>query len=139
MNEYLTLRTYDNLVGAEIDFAKLNDEELRVFINNRNTANILPNYSLAIGGIRIQIHKDDLEKGLEAISYEINREQDVDEIFEITSNEEKLGCPNCGSSNYFREKSMIVGLILLFFAAVPVSTNKKTYNCINCNHRWKVK
>ena len=139
MNEYLTLRTYDSLVDAEIDFAKLADEELRVFINNRNTANILPHYSLAIGGIKIQIHKDDLEKGLEAISYDINREQDVDEIFEIASKEEKLACPNCGSSNYFREKSIIAGLLFLLLIVIPLSIPKNFYHCSKCDHRWKTK
>jgi hypothetical protein len=139
VNEYLTLRTYDSLINAEIDFAKLRDEDLRVFMNNRNTANILPHYSLAIGGIKIQIHKDDLEKGLEAISFEINNEQDVDELFDNTSAQDKLVCPSCGSPNYFREKSMLAGLFFFLLAVVPVSIPKNINHCSKCAHRWKTK
>ena len=139
MNEYITLRTYDSLVDAELDFAKLNDEELRVIINNRNTANILPHYSMAIGGIKIQIHKDDFEKGLEAISYEINKEEDVDELFENPSGQKTLVCPKCGSPNYFREKSLLAGLFFLLLAVVPVSIPMNTYHCTKCDHRWKAK
>ncbi|MFV1883874.1 MAG: hypothetical protein ACMZ7B_05270 [Balneola sp.] len=139
MNEYITLRTYDNWIDAEIDFAKLNDEELRVFINNRNTANILPHYALAIGGIKIQIHKDDLKKGLEAIAYEINKEQDVEELFGNPMAQPTLVCPNCGSSNYFRENSMLAGLFFWLLAVVPVPIPKNIYHCSKCDHRWKVK
>jgi predicted nucleic-acid-binding Zn-ribbon protein len=123
---------------AELDFAKLRDEGLRVFIVNQHTASILPHYSMAIGGVKIQIHVNDFEKGLQAISYERNNEKDVDELFQNPSTQQSLICPRCGSSNYFREKSVIAGLFFLILAVIAVSIPKKDYHCTKCDHRWKV-
>lgn len=103
MNNYTILRSYNNLIDAEIDLVRLKDEELDVHMYDNNMANLMPHYALAVGGIKIYIHEDDFEKGFEVISFDGNKENDVDEIFNIETDKSNLVCPRCDSANIFEE------------------------------------
>lgn len=127
MENFTILRTYNNPIDAEIDLARLQDEELRVYMRDSNMSNLMPHYALAVGGIKIFIHKDDFEKGSEVISYDMNHEADVDKIFDIENDTSDLVCPRCESPNIFQEKSIILGLIFIITLGVPFSVGKYIY------------
>tara|TARA_R110002096_G_scaffold237751_1_gene428582 strand:+ start:29032 stop:29451 length:420 start_codon:yes stop_codon:yes gene_type:complete len=138
MNKFILLRTYNSLTEAELDFIKLRDEELDVYMADNNMASIMPHYALAVGGIKIFIAEDQFQKGYEVISYERNQESDVNELLEDENPEPSLVCPNCGSSNYFQERSFFLGILILLLFILPVSIGNNINHCVNCDHRWKI-
>ena len=85
MNKFILLRTYNSLTEAELDFIKLRDEELDVYMADNNMAS-----------------------------------------------------PNCGSSNYFQERSFFLGILILLLFILPVSIGNNINHCVNCDHRWKI-
>lgn len=137
MNNYTILRSYNNLIDAEIDLVRLKDEELDVHMYDNNMANLMPHYALAVGGIKIYIHEDDFEKGFEVISFDGNKENDVDEIFNIETDKSNLVCPRCDSANIFEERSKILGILFFISLGVPFSVGKYIYHCSKCDYRWR--
>ncbi|VGO20513.1 hypothetical protein SCARR_02576 [Pontiella sulfatireligans] len=107
---------------------QLEESGINAFIADQNLALINPLYSGAIGGIRIQIHEDDMKKAREIL----DDENPVDTgIFK---------CPNCSSDSVeYENVSKRSAYLSLFLINMPFTWSKRKCTCKNCGHKWKDK
>jgi hypothetical protein len=129
LNTYL----YSHL--AHLDLAKLSDEGIEAMIKDDNIVSINPIIAQAVGGIKILVEEKDYNKALHIL--QINDFESLKNEFQEDEISEQRKCPRCGSINSFQEGSWLVGLIFLFLMAIPFTTKKSTYACLECSFKWK--
>ena len=112
----------------------LENEGIVYNLTDMETISIDPLASNAIGGIRLQVRNDQVDKTVEIVQAYLKTKAEVEEkteriihnkyYFRATAEE----CPNCSSEEVFeREK----GLWLRLFGS-----SKQTFYCSNCENEW---
>ena len=134
----ITARIFDNPIDAHLLKSKLESEGIYCYLKDEHTITIDPLVSNAIGGIKLQIKNEDVEKAKKVLK-EIENTPYRDEEGNIAV------CPNCDSknliSNYistkgFKEK--LSAIITLLFASYPFYLNK-VFKCKECGNEFKLK
>jgi hypothetical protein len=119
-NDYIILDVFDYTTEANLKKTKLDFEGIRTMLMDEKTVDSDPLISQTIGGVKLLVYKDDLEKAVEIYN----------EIREYVKNEDgsDMICPNCGSNR-------ILGAPLqrknLFFMLFPFF-EKKRHICNDC-------
>ncbi|HLD35439.1 MAG TPA: hypothetical protein VJC37_01860 [Planctomycetota bacterium] len=142
----VTVGQYIHLIDAQFAQMRLESEGIEVYLGDDNLILMDPLYSLAIGGVRIQVRSSDALRARELL-----------ELKPGTTTEEPAEkyqgagdpCPKCGSHDTYpyRGASGIFSLILAFLLAsvnlflalvflAPAPWGKRMY-CFECKHRWK--
>lgn len=138
MPSYRLVKTHDFLHKAELDLMKLRDEGLDARIADGNLAQIAPYYANAIGGIKIFVAAEDLKTAQEVLSHKKTNDEELASLFEDDI-EPVLRCPKCDSPDIFQQHSILSGLLFFILTVLPVSIRKNKYQCVNCDHSWKLK
>lgn len=124
----ITLTKVSYLHEADLLCMKLEEAGIEYFIADQNLSSLNPLYSGAIGGIRIQIHEDDLDKAKAIL---LDGEPIEEGIFR---------CPKCGSDSVEYEnvskRSAFLSMSLFYF---PFTWKKQRCTCKDCGHIWKDK
>ena len=119
-NEFYTLATSTYPSNIQILKGKLESEGIPVFMRDENTINADPLISDAIGGIKLQVYKEDKEKAI--LIYKQLKTYVVDENGNLAT------CTICGKKQleviYLRKN--------LLYKLFPFLEPKK-YRCDNCN------
>lgn len=121
------VRSYDNYIPANMMLQRLEEEGIRGYLKDEYTVTIDPILSNAIGGIKLMIHEEQVERAVELI----NRfEQEY---------KEAVVCPQCNSNNvhYITQPNnvtnWVTALVTWLFGSYAVSF-KKVYKCSDCGH-----
>ena len=128
-NHFLPIRSFTNYIDAHILLGKLESEGITCFLKDENTATVMPIWTQALGGIRLMVAEDQMEKARKLVE-EFQQER-----------KEKLTCPHCGSHNIEyvttpRKPGNWLGVLLgFFFISYPV-TVEKVYHCFTCGHEF---
>lgn len=128
-NHFLPIRSFTNYIDAHILLGKLESEGITCFLKDENTATVMPIWTQALGGIRLMVAEDQMEKARKLVE-EFQKER-----------KEKLTCPHCGSHNIEyvttpRKPGNWLGVLLgFFFISYPV-TVEKVYHCFACGHEF---
>lgn len=119
----------------------LESEGITALVRDELTAQVNNFYSTAIGGVKLLVHRDELEHSLEVLmrgGY-IRRENVVREPEpEIVHTADRKHCPYCGSDQISRKKEPDVSVVIMYFifsAIFPIF--ERTYSCWDCGHSWK--
>ena len=124
----ITLAKVSYLHEADLLCMKLEEAGIGYFIADQNLSSLNPLYSGAIGGIRIQINEDDLERAQVALHGDIPVDSGM------------FRCPRCGSDAVDYEnvskRSAFLSMLLFFF---PFTWKKEKCTCRDCGHMWKDK
>lgn len=133
MNEELvTIKTFFYDTDTLLYEPQFQNAEIFYFLKDQKTVAVDPLVSNAIGGIKLQVRKEDVEKAMVLVEeIEKNRAQSEseriiaidDKVFESVLEE----CPKCGSENVYEERYP-------FFKAL---FSKKNYYCKDCKSQWK--
>ncbi len=105
------------------------------FMKDHRTVTVDPFLSNAIGGIKLQVREEDVEKTL-ALLNEIEKNRQLNEreqFIEIEGIEfEKTfeECPKCGSEDVYDEKLSGWNSLLKMYS-------KRVHYCTSCKHQWK--
>jgi hypothetical protein len=134
MTDLIVIKRYEQAHLAHLDCAKLGDEGIECVLKDENTISVIPVWSNAMGGIKLLIHKSDLQKV--TLVFGANEYSDLQNAFDGQI-ESQLICPNCGSAEVQQKRSILTGLIFLIFFFVPLATTTKKYLCTSCTHIWK--
>lgn len=91
MNDiYTVLVVFEYSTEAHLVKSKLDSENIRTLLMDEKTIDSDPLISQAIGGVKLQVHNDDVEKALK-IYNEIRS-------YKTKENGEEMHCPNCNST-----------------------------------------
>lgn len=131
----ITIKTYDNSIQAHLMKSKLENEGIICYIFDENMVSYNPIYNIALGGIKLKINEQDLNKASDIINV-INKLKLTDE------NDEIIKCPKCNSEElYTGYKSMkdakgilsiIVSAIFMVFPIYYKTLNK----CKSCGNEF---
>ena len=123
----IQVRSYDNYIPAHIMLQRLEAEGIRGYLKDEHTVTIDPILSNAIGGIKLMIHQDQVERAMELI----NRfEQEY---------KEAVVCPQCNSNNvhYITQPNNVTNwftaIVTWLFGNYAISF-KKVYKCFDCGY-----
>jgi hypothetical protein len=64
MKDYVLIATFQYATDIAVLRTKLDFEQIKYFIENENIISIDPFASIAYGGIKLKVHKKDLERAL---------------------------------------------------------------------------
>src|SRR5687768_12268092 len=84
---FIPVLSFDNYINAHIVFGRLQEEGINCWLKDENTATINPILSNAIGGIKLMVAENDLQKAIQLLE-QFNEDRKV-----------KITCPRCGSNN----------------------------------------
>ena len=124
-DNYTILAVFEYSTEAQLIKSKLDSEGIKTMLMDEKTIDSDPLISQAIGGVKLLVHNNDLDKGL-AVYNEV-REYVKDE------NGNALVCPNCKS-----HKILIADLERknLFFMLFPFFERKR-FICNDCKTIFK--
>lgn len=121
------VRSYDNYIPAHMMLQRLEEEGIRGYLKDEYTVTIDPILSNAIGGIKLMIYEEQVERAMELINrFEHEYKQAV-------------ACPQCHSSNihYITQPNSVTNwftaLLTWLFGNYAV-TLKKVYKCSDCGY-----
>lgn len=132
-NSFTLIGRYQYSSEALIYKGKLESEGIEVFMRDSNTVDTNPLYSNAVGGVKLFVKNEDVEKATKVLS-EISK-------FSVDDNNELVKCPKCGAEQVdmvtsIKDIKSLLSFIfstLLFF--MPFHSKHK-YKCATCKYEF---
>ncbi|MFK7787340.1 MAG: DUF2007 domain-containing protein [Crocinitomicaceae bacterium] len=130
--ELITVKVFNTAIEAHIVQNRLEGEGIASYIMDENIVTLNPLLNFAVGGVRLQVNKVDVESARQVIS-------EIDAA-PLTDEEDKsIMCPNCQSTDLYTDfksmkdaKGVIAMITALFFSVFPLYS-KSVYKCKKCN------
>jgi len=130
--DLVTIARYDSSIQAHIVKAHLEGNGFVCFVFDDNVVDMYGLYSNAIGGVKIKVREKDAEEAYALV-------QELDKSPYTDQNDEVIACPNCGSTDYYKDfNSMrslgsVLAAVAAFFIAVFPIYRKRVFRCKNCD------
>ncbi len=124
----VTIKRYYDLPEALAAKALLESHGLMPFLPDEYFIAASWMHLFALGGFRLQVVEAEAAQAHELLSGEDR----------VMLGEGVETCPECGSGNVFRAKSLIAGLAIVIASAVPFLIGTRRRYCRNCGARWRV-
>ena len=127
---FVPLRTFDNYVEANIVLGMLMAANINCHLKDENTVTIDPLLSPALGGIKLMVHYQQLER-----AWELLEEAEQQYL-------KSIPCPVCKQhtlrtvSITKQHKCKLSALINMLLSGEPVEI-VKMYQCTNCGYDFK--
>lgn len=121
---------------AELAKSKLEAEGIFCHLANKHHIGINWLYSQALGGVKVQVHRNDEERAKKILN--LDESSFVEELEpKFPELEEDDICNNCGSSNlsYINNARKASALTLLL--SLPLIFFGVRYKCNDCGHKMK--
>lgn len=136
MSELVTIARFRDLPQAELARGKLESEGISAFLANRYLVGVNWNFSFAVGGIRLQVAREDAAEA-RMILEAYDSPAIADSKTARTGFDWEDSCPSCGSKELGQIKlgrksaaiSMLLSLPILFWGTRLV--------CRRCGHTWR--
>ena len=121
---------------AHIARGKLETEGIPAVVVDEHLVQINWMYSQAVGGVKLQVPEEALERAREILGKDYEKEL---EVIEETQLEPSSGeaCPKCGSTSTVARRYSIWSLVPSFIFFLPVLFRKKGRVCNRCGATWK--
>lgn len=127
--EYLTFQTFDNYVEANLVLHRYLNEGIDCYLKDENTVTLNPAFMQAIGGIKLCVREDFIEKA-QALYQQIRNEIKA-----------MVVCNTCGSNNvqYINQSSPSNWLYAIFGSLIGdfALKGKQVYKCFNCKNEFE--
>lgn len=139
MEQLVTIKTFTYPHETYVTRGKLESEGIQTFLKDEMTVQVHNFYSNAIGGVKLQVSSEDVERALSIIDSVKELPHKV-VVFTKRELDRTNACPFCHSENISRTRKanwltlipyLIVGFIFPVF--------KYSYVCFDCGKEWKVK
>lgn len=124
---FVPVRSYDNYIPAHMMLQRLEEEGIKAYLQDEYTVTIDPILSNAIGGIKLMIYREQIERATELISH-----------FEEEYRQAVI-CPQCRSTDihYISQPdnatNWFTAIVTWLFGNYAVSF-KKVYKCSGCGY-----
>jgi hypothetical protein len=121
-------------VMAHMAKARLEEEGIPAFVRDAHTIGIQWLYSIALGGVRVEVDEQDEERAKELLQTDFS-EQLTEEQWSGHAHPD-LRCPRCGSDDVVRSGlSPRTGLMSLL-KWTPFSSSRRKLTCRTCGRIW---
>ncbi|KPM32889.1 Hypothetical protein I595_1316 [Croceitalea dokdonensis DOKDO 023] len=117
--DLVTLGSFEFLADVQIIKGRLESEGIEVTLKDANIVGVEPFASNALGGIKLQVYREDSERA-KAIFDEVRN-------FAVDDNGELISCPNCKA-----QKSEVVYLRKTLMHKLFPFLEPKKYRCTHC-------
>jgi DNA-directed RNA polymerase subunit RPC12/RpoP len=126
----VTIQTYTLPHEVAIHRGKLEAMGVQCFVQDELTVQMHNFYSNAIGGIKLQVKDEDVNRALELLNEEFTLESDY--------SDSKFKCPHCGSGN-IEGKGLNgkISLVLLMITGLPIPIFASKVKCFDCHKLFK--
>lgn len=127
------VRSYQYSSEAQIFCGKLESEGVEVYVRDMNTVDSNPIWSNAVGGVKLYVKSEDLEKANKILS-SISQ-------FSVDEHNELIKCPNCGAEEIEMVtsikdiKTLLAFIFSLLFVLIPFYS-KHRYKCNKCKFEF---
>ena len=122
-----TIATFTWLPEADALCMRLGAEGIEAFVPDQHTATANALYGNAIGGIRVQVADEDVERAREILGGGVP-----------PASAGLFACPECGSDAVAYEKySRRAAFLALLLLGIPLLWNRRRFACRACGHVWK--
>ncbi len=143
---FVTVKSFMFPTEAYPLMAKLESEGIKCFLDNENTVSVLPFYSNAVGGVKLNIRDSDLKKAMVIINemdnfFKKERTHDAEKYasFQKDYVEVDTYCPKCESVHIYRKKfplfKTLISILLFPIGIYFLFITKKHY-CADCGNVW---
>jgi len=137
-SQIVTLARYSFPTEAYIHKTKLESEGIWAFVADAETVTANWLYSNAIGGVRLQVKQEDVEKASEILNREPEPLEWDENLDEDEDKEEEMLCPECSSADVEYERYSIRLIFLSWLLlSVPLPFFKRKWKCQQCGYSWK--
>lgn len=124
----IVIKKFSELNKAYIAKASLEAAGIDCFLADEHTTN-LGFYTQAIGGARLFVNEDDVDKAMEILGYDFSA--DVEAKF--SEDEPAYQCPACQSDNLIEQsKGELPIFICILLLGLPFLFFRRGYQCQNC-------
>jgi hypothetical protein len=131
--------TFADPIKANIVKGLLESYGIECFLTDENIVTLNALYSIAVGGVKLNIFEKDIDK----VSSILQSENMPSEVKNLGDEEKsKLVCPNCHSQNVsyggsvkrkFNFWHVFISFLLMMY---PIAM-RKTFHCFDCEHEFK--
>jgi len=128
--DFILLQSFDSYIEAHILLGRLQEEGITCWLKDENTVTINPIWSNAVGGIKLMVADDQIEKATDLLSQfqEQKRKQ--------------FSCPYCGSNNIeyistTRKAVNWLSAILTWSLGSYAIGVEQVWHCFNCSKEFK--
>jgi DNA-directed RNA polymerase subunit RPC12/RpoP len=143
-DKFITILTGTFVYEIAVVRSRLESEGIICFVPNELTAQVVPHYSNAVGGVKLQVRESDLTRALEILREAehslIDEETEAHQTEDQQTIREKsdIVCPFCGSDEVVKTKRagwvfLLTSLLILF----PTPFLKRKYYCFDCKQEFK--
>jgi len=122
--EFVILQSFTNYIEAHILMGRMEEEGIRCWLKDENTVTINPIWTNAVGGIKLMVAKEQLERALALQQQYVQEKRMV------------FYCPKCGSNDIEFISSPRKALNW-FSALIGAIGFDKEWHCFNCNADFK--
>jgi len=127
----ITVASFDNIEQAELLKGQLEHAGIQAFLADAAVVTLNWMYSNAVGGVKVQIHEDDLERAKALL-------QELDGSADGTVPLSEHECPDCGSTKVeFRKISKSFFMLSLLVLGIPLAFYRPRCHCLACGKTWK--
>lgn len=146
--DLVTIATFTDPSQAHLMKGKLEQSGILCCIQDESVSNILPHYSMATGGMRLQVPSDDVERA-EEVKKEIidpqGRWSGTQEdcapsaagAQDVFVQPDPVVCPQCGSDDISSKRINIIMAVLSIITILPILFRRPQWICGKCGHKWK--
>jgi ssDNA-binding Zn-finger/Zn-ribbon topoisomerase 1 len=136
----VTVATYSYPLEAHLHRAKLESEGIDSVVVDEHIVNANWLYSIAVGGVRLQVKESDLARAREILDKIPEHVPEELEISTEVGDDER--CPQCHSIDIHYERFHIRRTFFFWFLAylvLPFTLPffKRKWKCHNCGYEWK--
>ena len=128
--EFVILETFDNYIDANLMMGRIEEAGINCWLKDEQTVTLNPILGNAVGGIKLMINKNDIDKATEMLTAlkEIKRKS--------------FACPNCGSHNieYIttnRKTSNVISSVLTWMLGSYAIGVKQLWHCYDCHEEFE--
>jgi hypothetical protein len=137
-NSLVTVASFREPLQAHLASARLEAEDIECCITDENIVGMYWLYSQAVGGVKLQVRKQDVKKAIQILQAGPYKQKLEVEKNECKKQGHDICCPKCHSEEIEYEKYSIKAFYLtILFLGFPTLFRKNKYGCNSCGHRWK--
>lgn len=138
MNDLVKFRFYENALQANRDKQILAENGINGFIANEQLIQSDWLLSQAVGGIQLQVFKDDFDEAEKILKeYEENESFVLEVEHTIENPEFDFVCPKCGSNHIYQDEKPGGGFGLgILIIGIPIKFPKNLYHCYYCGNEF---